>query len=118
MARSALATIRKVVLPYSTACPGRVKAAAQTAGLTGDLERPIDERGGGLSGGERRRLGLARAMLKRAPILLLDEPTANLDPASEQAMLETIREAARGRTTLIATHSAAVAALADRVVRL
>ena len=57
-------------------------------------------------------------MLKRAPILLLDEPTANLDPASEQAMLETIREAARGRTTLIATHSAAVAALADRVVRL
>lgn len=109
---------RNVALADPTACPGRVKAAAQTAGLTGDLERPIDERGGGLSGGERRRLGLARAMLKRAPILLLDEPTANLDPASEQAMLETIREAARGRTTLIATHSAAVAALADRVVRL
>ena len=77
-----------------------------------------DERGGGLSGGERRRLGLARAILKRAPILLLDEPTANLDPAAEEAMLDLIRQATRGRTTLIATHSAAVAAMADRVVRL
>ena len=68
--------------------------------------------------GERRRLGLARAILKRAPLLLLDEPTANLDPAAERAMLDVIRQAARGRTTLIATHSPAVAALADRVVRL
>ncbi|MFN4069770.1 MAG: ATP-binding cassette domain-containing protein, partial [Brevundimonas aurantiaca] len=92
--------------------------AAGEAGLFGDLDRPIDERGGGLSGGERRRLGLARAILKRAPILLLDEPTANLDPAAEEAMLDLIRQATRGRTTLIATHSAAVAAMADRVVRL
>ena len=61
---------------------------------------------------------MARAFLKRAPLLLLDEPTANLDPASETAILEIVRQAAQGRTTLIATHSAAVAALADRVVRL
>lgn len=101
-----------------SACPGRLSMAARTAGLTADLDRPIDERGGGLSGGERRRLGLARAILKRAPILLLDEPTANLDPASEQAMLTVIRAAAQGRTTLIATHSEALAALADNVVRL
>lgn len=100
------------------ACPGRILVAAGEAGLFGDLDREIDERGGGLSGGERRRLGLARAILKRAPILLLDEPTANLDPASEEAMLDLIRQASRGRTTLIATHSAAVAAMADRVVRL
>lgn len=96
----------------------RIRMAAQQAGLTHDLDRLIDERGGGLSGGERRRLGLARAILKSAPILLLDEPTANLDPASEAAIIEVIREAARGRTTLIATHSAAVAALADKVVEL
>ena len=101
-----------------SACPGRVLAAAGQAGLSGDLDRPIDERGGGLSGGERRRLGLARAFLKRAPLLLLDEPTANLDPASETALLEIVRQAAHSRTTLIATHSSAVAALADRVVRL
>lgn len=95
-----------------------IRQAAQAVGLTGDLDRVIDERGGGLSGGERRRLGLARALLADAPILLLDEPTANLDVASEEAMLEVIRRAARGRTTIIATHSDKAAALADRLVRL
>lgn len=96
----------------------RVMSATAGAGLHGDLDRPLDERGGGLSGGEIRRLGLARALLKPAPILLLDEPTANLDRESEAALIETLRHAAEGRTTLIATHSAAVAAMADRVVRL
>ncbi|MGO4410819.1 MULTISPECIES: thiol reductant ABC exporter subunit CydD [unclassified Brevundimonas] len=96
----------------------RVMEAAARAGFTGGLNRVIDERGGGLSGGERRRLGLARAFLKPAPILLLDEPTANLDAASEAALLPIIRAAAEGRTTLIATHSEAVAELADVVVRL
>ena len=65
-----------------------------------------------------RRLSLARALLKPAPILLLDEPTANLDAAAEAELLSAIREAAKGRTTLVATHSEAVAALADQVVRL
>ena len=96
----------------------QVSTAARAAGLDLSLDRVLDERGGGLSGGERRRLGMARAMLKRAPLMLLDEPTANLDSASETAMLDVIRKAAKGRTTLIATHSTAVAAMADRVVRL
>ena len=101
-----------------------LERAARAVGLDavldgrGGLDAPLDERGGGLSGGERRRLGLARAMLKPAPILLLDEPTADLDAASEQALLPILRAAAKGRTTLIATHSEVVAALADRVVRL
>lgn len=105
-------------LAWREATNRQVMRAAAAAGLKGDMDRQLDERGGGLSGGERRRLGMARALLKPASILLLDEPTANLDAASEQAMLEVIRKAAVGRTTLIATHSTAVMALADRVVRL
>ncbi len=105
-----------IALADPTACAGRVAIAGRAAGLSLDLERMIDERGGGLSGGERRRLGLARAFLKRAPILLLDEPTANLDVEAETLMLDAISLAAEDRTTLIATHSPAVAALADRVV--
>lgn len=95
-----------------------IQGAADMAGLTLDLDRVLDERGGGLSGGERRRLGLARAILKDAPVLLLDEPTANLDAEAEAALIETIGRACRGRTCLIATHSDALAAVADREVRL
>jgi ATP-binding cassette subfamily C protein CydD len=113
-----------LALAHPGATREALEQAARAVGLTdvldgrGGLDALLDERGAGLSGGERRRLGLARAMLKPAPILLLDEPTADLDAASEQALLPILRQAAQGRTTLIATHSAAVAALADRVVRL
>lgn len=95
-----------------------VRVAAGRAGLQNDLGRILDERGGGLSGGERRRLGLARALLSPSRLLLLDEPTANLDPESEIAVLALIRQASAGRTTLIATHSEGVIAMADHVVRL
>ncbi|MDO9587299.1 MAG: thiol reductant ABC exporter subunit CydD [Brevundimonas sp.] len=107
-----------IALADRSASVQRITEAACRAGLSADLQRPLDERGGGLSGGELRRLALARAILKDAPLLLLDEPTANLDAGAERAMLSLIREAARGRTTLIATHSPAVMAIADRVVTL
>jgi ABC-type multidrug transport system fused ATPase/permease subunit len=64
----------------------------------------VGERGGHLSVGQRQRIGIARAFLKNAPILLLDEPTSALDPATEAAILKTIEELMRGRTTLIITH--------------
>ena len=82
------------------------------------LDSPIDARGGGLSGGERRRIALARALLKSAPLLLLDEPTAHLDAEAEDDLIATIDRARAGRTTLIATHSERLAAIADRVIRL
>ena len=64
----------------------------------------VGERGGHLSVGQRQRIGIARAFLKNAPILLLDEPTSALDSTTEAAIMETIKELMIGRTTLIITH--------------
>ena len=117
-------TLREnIALARPDADDAEVRAAARSAGLAPllrdrGLDGVLDPRGGGLSGGERRRVGLARALLFDAPLLLLDEPTAHLDAIAETAMIDTIARAARGRTTLIATHSERLAAIADRVVRL
>lgn len=96
-----------------------VEAAADQVGINrSTLGRLAGDYGGGLSGGERRRISLARALLRQSPILLLDEPTAHLDPISEAILVQKIRAAAQGRTTIIATHSKALAAIANRVIRL
>jgi ATP-binding cassette, subfamily B, bacterial len=76
----------------------------------------IGERGQQLSVGQRQRIGIARAFLKNAPVLLLDEPTSALDPATEAAIMETIKELMRGRTTLIATHRLATIHDVDRII--
>jgi len=76
----------------------------------------IGERGIQLSVGQRQRIGIARAFLKNAPILLLDEPTSALDPATEAAIMDTIKDLMRGRTTLIATHRLATIHDVDRIV--
>jgi ATP-binding cassette, subfamily B, bacterial len=76
----------------------------------------IGERGGHLSVGQRQRIGIARAFLKNAPILLLDEPTSALDPSTEAAIMETIKELMRGRTTLIATHRLATIHNLDQII--
>jgi ABC-type multidrug transport system fused ATPase/permease subunit len=72
--------------------------------MPGGYSAQVGERGGHLSVGQRQRIGIARAFLKNAPILLLDEPTSALDPTTEAAIMETIKELMRGRTTLIITH--------------
>lgn len=76
----------------------------------------VGERGAHLSVGQRQRIGIARAFLKNAPVLLLDEPTSALDPATEAAIMDTISELMRGRTTLIATHRLAAIHDVDQIV--
>ncbi len=113
-----------IALADPSASAERIAEVARTAGLSpmllarGGLGAVIDARGSGLSGGERRRIALARALLKPAPVLLLDEPTAHLDAESEARLIEAIARACTGRTTIIATHSARLAAIADLVIDL
>ncbi|MFA7586524.1 MAG: ATP-binding cassette domain-containing protein [Novosphingobium sp.] len=77
----------------------------------------IDPRGSGLSGGERRRIGLVRAIASGRPLLLLDEPTADLDPATAAQVIALLKDAARTRLVIAATHDPALIAEAtSRVV--
>ena len=84
--------------------------------LPAGYDSPVGERGGHLSVGQRQRIGIARAFLKDAPILLLDEPTSALDPTTEAAIMETIKDLMHGRTTLIVTHRLATIHAVDRIV--
>jgi ATP-binding cassette subfamily C protein CydD len=78
----------------------------------------LNERGSGLSGGERRRIGLARAWLKAAPLLLLDEPSADLDAQAEADLIARLPLLFKGRTVILSSHSPRLCALADQVVAL
>jgi ATP-binding cassette subfamily C protein CydD len=108
-------TIRdNVVFARPEASDDEVTAAATaarldqfTAGLPAGLNTRIGEGGYGLSGGQAQRVAIARAYLKDAPLLLLDEPTAHLDPATEQEVLDSLRRLALGRTVILASHSSA-----------
>jgi ABC-type multidrug transport system fused ATPase/permease subunit len=103
----------------------RVQAAVSDAALDdvvarlpGGLQTVLGSDGAGLSAGERQRVAIARAMVRDAPLLLLDEPTANLDGRSEEAVLVALRKLMVGRTVLIAAHRPTLLAIADRVVHL
>jgi ATP-binding cassette subfamily C protein CydCD len=102
------------------ASDGDVAAALAVVGLAGlDPEAALGEGGTGVSSGQRRRIGVARALLRRGDLVLLDEPTAGLDEASEATVLRAIREDARrnARMVLLVAHRPAALAIADRVVR-
>jgi ATP-binding cassette, subfamily B, bacterial len=80
------------------------------------LQTLVGERGTALSVGQRRRIAIARALLVDPAVLVLDEPTAALDPASERDLLAGCERAMRGRTTILITHHLSLAAFADRVL--
>jgi ATP-binding cassette subfamily B protein/subfamily B ATP-binding cassette protein MsbA len=94
----------------------RAQADGFISQLPNGYDSLVGERGSHLSVGQRQRLGIARAFLKNAPILLLDEPTSALDPATEAAIMDTIKELMRGRTTLIVTHRIATIHNVDQIV--
>jgi ATP-binding cassette subfamily C protein CydD len=100
-----------------------VAAAARAAGVldfTGrmplGLDTPVGEHGAGLSRGEAQRVALGRVFLKNAPVLLLDEPTAGVDPGTERVVLEAIESFRAGRTVLMVTHRLTDIHRADRIV--
>jgi ATP-binding cassette subfamily C protein CydD len=85
-----------------------------SAALADGLDTAVGEGGYGLSGGQAQRVAIARAFLKNAPLLLLDEPTAHLDPATELEVLDSLRRLALGRTVILASHSSAAHDFAGR----
>ena len=94
----------------------RAQAYDFIMGMPQGFETFVGERGGHLSVGQRQRIGIARAFLKNAPILLLDEPTSALDPQTEKEIMQTIFELMKGRTTLIVTHRLATVHRLDHII--
>jgi ABC-type multidrug transport system fused ATPase/permease subunit len=86
------------------------------ARLRRGFDTPLGEGGAGLSGGQRQRLSIARAFLKDAPILILDEPTASLDTIAEQGVLEALGRLRHGRTTFVIAHRMSSVRNADRIL--
>ncbi len=108
-------------LPYADETA--VLAAAETACMTDFVNRhprgfdmPVGERGELLSGGQRQSVGLARAVLHNAPLLLLDEPTSAMDFSTEAQVTRKVTEFAQGKTVVLVTHRTSMLALVDRVI--
>jgi ABC-type multidrug transport system fused ATPase/permease subunit len=103
----------------------RIARACDRAGLSAfirslasGLDTLVGDDGLKLSGGERQRVAIARVFLKDAPIVILDEATANLDAATESEVLANVRDFARGKSALVISHRPAALELADRVITL
>jgi ATP-binding cassette subfamily C protein CydD/ATP-binding cassette subfamily C protein CydCD len=118
-------TIRANVTLSGAASDVDVRCALDQAGATVfvagsplGLDTRLSDDGAGLSAGQRQRIALARAFLRDAPIVLLDEPTANLDAATAADVMSGIRRLAHGRTVIVAAHRPELIALADRVIAL
>jgi ATP-binding cassette subfamily C protein CydD len=119
-------TLRENIrLARPEATDAEVEAAAEAAqvmafarGLSKGLDTLVGEGGFGLSGGQAQRVAVARAFLRDAPLVLLDEPTAHLDPGTEAEVLESLRRLCGGRTAIVATHSRVAQRMLGRVLEI
>ena len=102
-----------------------IEAAAEAAGVAGliralpeGFDTEVGERGGALSGGQRQAVAIGRAMIRDAPILILDEPTTSLDPRTAEIVIAALRRLVRGRTAITITHDSRLLQACDRVMTL
>jgi ATP-binding cassette subfamily C protein LapB len=117
-------TVREnITLGHETVPDSAVIRAAELSGVMSflrdseaGLDTQIGERGENLSGGQRQAIAIARALLYDPPIILLDEPTASIDPGSERRLYEHMKEITKGKTIVLITHKSAVLGLVDKLV--
>jgi ATP-binding cassette, subfamily C, bacterial CydD len=115
--------LENIRLARPDASRAEAERAAELAGAAEFIRRmphgydtQIGERGQRLSGGEAQRLAIARAFLKDAPLLVMDEPTSSLDPESERLVRDALDRLAQGRTSLIVAHRLNTVSTADRII--
>jgi len=111
-------TVRDNVAYGREASVAQVRAALEAVGLPLDSATRAGQRGRALSGGERRRVAMARVLLQDAPVLVLDEPSAGLDAEATHRLLDPLRRVMADRATLLITHDPILIAAADEVVEL
>lgn len=112
-----------ITLGHESVPDSAVLRAADMAGVMSflrdseaGLDTQVGERGENLSGGQRQAIAIARALLYDPPVLLLDEPTASIDPGSEKRLYAHLRELVKGKTVLLITHKSAVLGLVDKLI--
>ncbi len=114
---------QNITMGHETASERAVLRAAEMAGVmeflsetSAGLDTAVGERGEALSGGQRQSIAIARALLYDPPILVMDEPTASMDPASESRLRKRLETVCQGKTTLIITHKGSMLPLVDKII--
>jgi ATP-binding cassette subfamily C protein LapB len=112
-----------ITMGHETAPDRAVLKAAELSGVleflkdsSAGLDTEVGERGEALSGGQRQAVAIARALLYDPPILILDEPTASMDPASENRLLKRLGVLCQGKTTILITHKGSMLQLVDKLI--
>jgi ATP-binding cassette subfamily C protein LapB len=112
-----------ITMGHETASERAVLRAAELSGVMEflresqhGLDTPVGERGESLSGGQRQSVAIARALLYDPPVLVMDEPTASMDPASENRLKQRLESISENKTTLLITHKGAMLTLVDKLI--